>query len=115
MGFLKNLFLGGSRPKQDGGTIRCGDCREAIQPDATRCPHCSAKIFTLRGRLMRRGSIVLALIFIIAGSQAAGIAGIIGVVLGLVFVAIAAYYYLKRPVHSVRPPHRPTRSGDTRS
>ena len=109
MGLIKNLLVGGSRPKQDGETVRCGDCRESVQPDATRCPNCNAKIFTARGRIVRRTSIILAILFLVGGVQSSGIVGMLMVALALGFVVIGVYYYLKRPVHSIRPPHRPTR------
>jgi hypothetical protein len=110
MGLLKNLFVGGSRPKKDKetGLIRCGDCREVIQPDARRCPNCNAKVFTMRGRAARRGGIVLA-ILLFAGGGAGGIIGIILSLLGLLTLGGVVYYYVNRPVHALRPPHRPLR------
>lgn len=107
MGLLKNIVFGGSRPKKDGDTIRCGDCREEVQPDARRCPHCNAKIFTLRGRVVRRTAAILGILSIIGGGQG-GIAGTVVLLIGLMMLAVAAYYYLKRPIHYVKPPHRPT-------
>lgn len=114
MGFFKNLLIGGSRPQKDeAGVVRCGDCRETIQPDATRCPNCHAKIFTMRGRMIRRGAVLFGLLFIFGGSQG-GIGGMILLVLGIGLIGVAIYYYLKRPVHSIRPPHRPERPDELR-
>jgi len=106
MGLFKNIAFGGSRPKKDGNTIRCGDCREVIQPDARRCPHCGAKIFTLRGRFVRRTAVILGAVLIFTSNQG-GITGTIRPVVGLALLLVATYYYLKRPIHYVKPPHHP--------
>lgn len=114
MGFLKNLLIGGSRPQRDGeGVVRCGDCRETVQPDATRCPNCHAKIFTMRGRIVRRTAVILGVLFLFGGTQG-GIGGMILLIISIGLFAVAIYYYLKRPVHSIRPPHRPERPGELR-
>ena len=113
MGFLKNLLVGGSRPKEQEGVIRCGDCRETVQPDATRCPNCNAKIFTMRGRMVRRTAVLFGFL-LLAGSTEGGILGILLPVFALALFGMALYYFVKRPVHSLRPPHRPERPEELR-
>lgn len=111
MGLLKNILVGGSRPTKDDEVIRCGDCREIIQPDAKRCPNCNAKIFTMRGRIIRRTAAFIALLALF-GTSAGGITGAIMGLIALVMIGIGLYYLVQRPVHHIRPPHRPTRRPD---
>ncbi|MXV62331.1 hypothetical protein GS429_09705 [Natronorubrum sp. JWXQ-INN-674] len=109
MGLLKNFFIGGARPKVENGEIRCGECREIVQPDAKRCPNCQSDIFTLKGRVLSRLPGLLGLILLVQGSIAGGAFGSLGMVLGLALLGVAVYYFLKAPIYSARPPHRPSR------
>ena len=100
MGFLKNIALGGSTPTKEGDKIVCGDCRTELDPKAKRCPSCNAKIFTWRGRIVRRTSALVGLALLVSGET-------VMAVLGTLFLAAAVYYYLRRPIHYIKPPHRP--------
>ena len=109
MGFLRNLLIGGARPKVQGDEVRCGQCREVLQPDSKRCPHCSTDIFTLKGRVLSRFPGLFGIGILAAGSGSGSIFGYLLLPIGLALIAVAIYYYLKAPIYYVRPPHRPTR------
>lgn len=102
MGMIRNLLTGGKRPTVEGDTVRCGECKETIQPDADRCPHCGSDVFTLKGRIVSRTSILFGLIFFVNG-------GTISITLGFLFVLIGLYYIWQAPIYYIKPPHQPER------
>lgn len=109
MGFLKNFFIGGSRPTVEDGEVRCGECRETIQPDAKRCPNCRSDVFTLKGRVLSRFPGLVGLALLIQGYGAGGMIGSVGSVLGVLLIGVGVYYFLNAPIYNARPPHRPSR------
>ena len=102
MGMFRNILTGGKRPTVEGDTVRCGDCKEVIQPDAERCPHCASDVYTLKGRIVSRTSIIFGLIFMFTG-------GSITAVLGVLLIIVGVYYIWQAPIYSLKPPHRPER------
>jgi len=100
MSLLKNIFVGGSTPVKENGKVLCGDCRTELDSKARRCPTCDAKIFTWRGRITRRTSFIMGMIFLFGEP-------VVMKAVGVILVLASIYYYLKRPIHYLKPPHRP--------
>lgn len=110
MGLLRNIFTGGKRPTVEDGIVRCGECKETIQPDADRCPRCRSDVFTLKGRVASRTPLMFGIMFF--AFSGGGILGGIGSLLGLLLIGVGVYYIWKAPIYSLRPPHRPPRPED---
>lgn len=110
MGFMKNLFIGGARPSVEGDEVRCGECREVMQPDAKRCPYCGSDVFTLKGRVLSRFPGLIGLGLLAGGVETPGLVGAALVPFGVLFLLVAVYYFWQAPIYSVTPPHQPPRN-----
>lgn len=64
--------------------------------------------------MVRRTAVLFGILVLAGGIQGGGILGMLLSVIGLALFGVAIYYFVKRPVHSIRPPHRPERPEELR-
>jgi hypothetical protein len=83
------------------GTYICGGCREPVTASAHICSSCSSALYTIRGRIGRPFGAMLGLFFLIGSSGLRGVGASFFALIGVMWLVLAVYWYLTRPVHSL--------------
>lgn len=86
----------------------CGECRNVVDEYAATCPHCTADLYTRRGKYLRRAFGGVGGLFILVGigmavdGGAALIGGIISILIGAVGIYIGWDMLRSRPNRELR-------------